>query len=585
MSSGSSHSKSLSGGSLSHRKSLPHEYDSDDQQTKNNSLLSSASTASARSPFKKMSSILPHVNGYKRVDAGVERASRFRFGWKKFAIAAGVIIVLVWLFGPRERRDSVMDTIKAPTWGKPTRPPPSATRPPDEDLDSDEPLPPKTLPTSPHSPAEDPDLLKTVHCLRPYSPDVPLVQYALMIDAGSTGSRIHIYKFNNCGPSPSYEYEVFKMTKPGLSDYKGDPIGAAASLDTLLEEAVAVVPRELQSCTPVAVKATAGLRMLGVDESAAILEAVRVRLVEHYPFAVVEKDGVVIMDGSDEGVYAWITANYLLNTIRADSPYGVHSYAVLDLGGGSTQIVFEPDFSQDSAMEEGDHKYELQFGGKTRTLYQHSYLGYGLMVARSNVHRLVEFMTTFNVDPSANQTMPMSEISNPCLWKGSSRTVEIQATAPGEVNHNVTMAGNDVGSFEACNRIIELVMAKDAVCQVKPCSFNGVYQPSILETFANGNVLLLSYFYDRLAPFYPDETTPPSLSAHPGGADTTLRAELEGRPEWCLDLTFMHALLRLGYEFPVERGVRIEKQIEGTELGWCLGATIAIVGGKLTCRA
>lgn len=61
-------------------------------------------------------------------------------------------------------------------------------------------------------------------------------------------------------------------------------------------------------------------------------------------------------------------------------------------------------------------------------------------------------------------------------------------------------------------------------------------------------------------------------------------SELEDRPEWCLDMTFMHVLLRLGYEFGDERAVRLEKQIEGTELGWCLGATIAIVGGELRCR-
>ena len=60
--------------------------------------------------------------------------------------------------------------------------------------------------------------------------------------------------------------------------------------------------------------------------------------------------------------------------------------------------------------------------------------------------------------------------------------------------------------------------------------------------------------------------------------------ELEGRPEHCLDLTFMHALLRLGYEFGDDREVSIGKQIEGTELGWCLGATIAMVGGDLKCR-
>jgi len=61
-------------------------------------------------------------------------------------------------------------------------------------------------------------------------------------------------------------------------------------------------------------------------------------------------------------------------------------------------------------------------------------------------------------------------------------------------------------------------------------------------------------------------------------------AELEGRPEYCLDLTFMHGLLRLGYEFKGEKTVRIGKQVDGTELGWCLGATIAMLEGGVTCE-
>lgn len=168
-----------------------------------------------------------------------------------------------------------------------------------------------TLPASPppaSSPltyATDPDPSKTIHCTTPYTPTLPLVQWALMIDAGSTGSRIHIYKFHHCRATPEYEYEVFKMTTPGaggLSKFKGDPEGAAGSLDVLMEEAVRVVPAELRGCTPVAVKATAGLRLVGGEESAAILEAVRRRLEDKYPFPVVKKDGVVIMDGKDEGV-------------------------------------------------------------------------------------------------------------------------------------------------------------------------------------------------------------------------------------------------------------------------------------------
>jgi guanosine-diphosphatase len=137
---------------------------------------------------------------------------------------------------------------------------------------------------------------------------------------------------------------------------------------------------------------------------------------------------------------------------------------------------------------------------------------------------------------------------------------------------------------------------------VKPCSFNGVYQPSLLETFPNGKVLLLSYFYDRLSPLLAESPTalPIKVSTlatlaeqlckgkpsweESWGHDRGLMEELEGRPEWCLDMTFMHALLRLGYEFGDDRVVEIGKRIEGTELGWCLGATIAMVGAELKCR-
>jgi guanosine-diphosphatase len=311
----------------------------------------------------------------------------------------------------------------------------------------------------PTSPESDPDLLKTVQCTHSFKPGVPLVQYALMIDAGSTGSRIHIYKFNNCGPSPVYEYEVFKQRRPGLSNYKGEPLGAASSLDELMDEAERVVPESLWKCTPVAVKATAGLRLLGAVESAEILEAVRQRLREKYQFSLRSDEDVVIMDGKDEGLYAWITANYLLDTIRANSPPESTSYAVLDLGGASTQIVFEPVFDEkrpDSMLEEGEHKYDLEFAGKKRVLYQHSYLGYGLMKAREGVHSLVEFL-------ASTKDLERGTITNPCLAHGMMKEVNITNTKSGvEEIKTVKMDGADVGSFGACNRVVQLVMAKDA---------------------------------------------------------------------------------------------------------------------------
>ena len=279
-----------------------------------------------------------------------------------------------------------------------------------------------------------------------------------MIDAGSTGSRIHVYKFNNCGPSPVYEYETFVQKHPGLSAFAGRPEEAAQSLDSLLDVAMSTVPEQLRRCTPVAVKATAGLRLLGAEPAGEILEAVRRRIGIAYPFPLASQDPVAIMDGRDEGVFAWVTANYLMDTIRADSPRTAAPYAVLDLGGASTQIVFEPVFDGATDMHEGDHKYELRFGGfagKTHVLYQHSYLGYGLMRARKSVHRLVDFMAAAHTSDAA----PI-EIGNPCLAQGTRRAVQIDGDGS-SLAKNVTMIGGDIGSFEACNRIMQLVMAKD----------------------------------------------------------------------------------------------------------------------------
>jgi len=182
-------------------------------------------------------------------------------------------------------------------------------------------------------------LLKTKQCTIPY-PKLPLIQYALMIDAGSTGSRIHVYRFNYCNLSPTLEDEIFKEIKPGLSAFPDDPKEAADSLEPLLQLAMNKIPKELHDCTPIAVKATAGLRLLGEEKSNIILKAVEDKIRKEYPFNLPKENGVIVMEGTDEGVYAWITVNFLLNKIGSEEK--LDTVAVMDLGGGSTQIVFEP---------------------------------------------------------------------------------------------------------------------------------------------------------------------------------------------------------------------------------------------------
>ena len=117
-----------------------------------------------------------------------------------------------------------------------------------------------------------------------------------------------------------------------------EPEAAADTVSQLLEMAQARVPASRRGATPVTLKATAGLRLLPAEQSAALLEAVTARL-EASGFA---NRGVGIASELEEGVFGWVTVNYLLEQLHNPRK----SYVALDLGGGSTQITFLPKYEE-----------------------------------------------------------------------------------------------------------------------------------------------------------------------------------------------------------------------------------------------
>jgi guanosine-diphosphatase len=141
-----------------------------------------------------------------------------------------------------------------------------------------------------------------------------------------------------------------------------------------------------------------------------------------------------------------------------------------------------------------------------------------------------------------------------------------------------------------CRALAEGILHKDAKCDLAPCSFNGIHQPSLEKTFGHEDVYIFSYFYDRTQPLgMPESFTLRELHDLTAqvcggeeswgvfaGIEGTLE-DLKDRPEWCLDLNFMSALLHTGYEMPIDREVKIAKQIKGNELGWCLGASLPLL--------
>ncbi|KAF7729225.1 Guanosine-diphosphatase [Apophysomyces ossiformis] len=391
-----------------------------------------------------------------------------------------------------------------------------------------------------------------------------------MIDAGSSGSRVHIYRFNYCKQVPELENEVFHMMQPGLSSF-GDPVEAADSLDPLLQIAIGSVPEGFHHCTPIAIKATAGLRLLGKEQSDKILEEVRTRLKTRYPFPV---HAVDIMEGKDEGIYAWITVNYLLGKLTK-TKYG-QSAAIFDLGGASTQIVFEPSLPRDQVSQQEEH---LNFDGRQYLLYQHSHLGYGLNEARRRIKT-----------EAIESNQAGSPVYHPCLPENHTETIDWKQE---NSTRSVNLVGTGAGHAE-CRAVIERLFDKEKPCPVKPCAFDGIYQPSLTDTFKNRDLYAFSFFYDLTQPLgLPLEFSVAELGKvannvcagrshlfrHIPGALRHLRAA----PDYCLDLTYAYALLHTGYELPPERLVRTAKKIRDTETGWCLGASIAMLDEGKTC--
>ncbi|KAJ9075892.1 Guanosine-diphosphatase [Entomophthora muscae] len=395
----------------------------------------------------------------------------------------------------------------------------------------------------------------------------------VQVDQGS-----HVYRFNYCKQTPEIEDEVFLQLQPGLSSYIDKPEKAAESLDELMDAALTAVPKELHHCTPVAVKATAGLR-LHLEKSTAVLEAVKKRLTEKYPFPLIPDDPVSIMDGKDEGVFAWITVNYLLG--KLDHAAGEYtSAATIDLGGGSVQIVFEPNFTGGKEIfHEGEFNYNLTFAERTHKLYQHSHLGYGLNEARKAIkNKAIESWISSN--------KPGKTIEFPCFSPGSEEKIKYN-------DEFYTLVGANT-SQEGCSRILNEIFSQSTQCKLDPCYINGVYQPKLSETFESNDIYAFSFFYDRTFPFGLRDSFKVKDIKHlatricssdfdsfknvPNAVD-----ELKVKFQRCLDVSYLHALLTRGFGLDAERKLLSAKKINGLETGWCLGAAIAVLDQNNYC--
>lgn len=402
--------------------------------------------------------------------------------------------------------------------------------------------------------------------------------YAVIFDAGSSGSRVHVYCFdqNLNLVHIGKELELFVQTKPGLSAYASDPRMAAESLQSLLKEAESVVPKELRGETPVRVGATAGLRQLEGDASDKILQAVRDFLKEKSSLKT-KPDWVRVLDGTQEGSFQWVTINYLLGNLGEKYPDTV---GVVDLGGGSVQMAYaisEKDAAKAPKISSGEDAYvkELFLKGTKYYLYVHSYLHYGLLAARAEILK------------SAKGS------GSPCIlddyhgsYKYGGETYEAKASPSGS-------------NLDECRRgALKALRVNESTCTHMKCTFGGIWNGGGGD--GQKNLFVASFFYDRAAEAGFANPNSPVVKVRPvdfedaakracatklkDAKSTYPRVEADNLPYLCMDLVYQFTLLVDGFGLDPWQQITLVKQVKYqgalVEAAWPLGSAIDVISSN-----
>ncbi|XP_053551963.1 ectonucleoside triphosphate diphosphohydrolase 8 [Bombina bombina] len=408
----------------------------------------------------------------------------------------------------------------------------------------------------------------------------PRIRYGMVFDAGSSHTSLFLYQWpadkeNNTGiVSQAHTCDV---EGPGISSYANDPPGAGKSLISCLEEAMAIIPPENQREAPVYLGATAGMRLLSLENSAAsdkVLEEVS-KTISSYP---VNFRGARIISGEEEGSYGWITINYLMESFMKYSfggqwmrPFTSKIYGALDLGGASTQISFIPKVN----IEDPKEKAEFNLYGFPYTIYTHSYLCYGQNQALKQM--LVKAVL------GKDLTKP---VNVPCYPKGYRDTISLDSlynspctasSAPSSPRSaQITLLGT--GDANQCQALIKTILNFSACENRTSCAFDAVYQPPI-----SGNLFAFSaffYTFDFLN-LTSGQTLPTAINSiqnfcarswselqtsYPGEKKDRLR-------DYCANSNYILTLLRDAYKFNEETwtSIRFLKQAANTDIGWTLG--------------
>ncbi|KAJ2661751.1 Golgi apyrase [Coemansia sp. RSA 1199] len=417
-------------------------------------------------------------------------------------------------------------------------------------------------------------------------------KYGVVIDAGSSGSRLMIYAWDDPGSTTASNNDKWQLpvverasehwthkTSTGISSFADRPHRVGVEhIKPLLDFAQQHIPQQQLAHTPVVLLATAGMRLLPRAHQLQILDTACTYARANYDFMLKDcQDSFQVVSGEVEGLFGWIAVNYLLDDgFNSNSTHGF-----LDMGGASAQIAFAP--APNAVAQMRDELATVTLRGvdgtdRSFTVFVATFLGHGTNEAR---RRYVETL----LSSVSNDDVPV--IDDPCLAP--------QLLLP-TTDGRAMLRG--LGQFSQCVAATEPLLNKTE-CPVKPCLFAGVHAPQIdfgVQRFVGvseywyashdylglGGVWDIAQFEHRAQEF----CSVPWSEARKQVADRNDVVAVARLQMQCFKAAWLVNVLHSGFRVPRDSSpFQSVHNVGETEVSWTLGALLVRVSQQISPSA
>lgn len=420
-------------------------------------------------------------------------------------------------------------------------------------------------------------------------------KYIVIIDAGSSGSRVHIFEKNE-----QYRSEEHYATKrinpdhltmksrPGLSSFGQTPTDAGGSLWPLIEFAKDHIPATQVSRTPILLKATAGMRLLQqIHPTGAELIMESVNMVLNESGFLFSSSQSQIISGQDEGMLGWLALNYLYERSKenhsslrgTDLSMSNRMWTIFEMGGASVQISIPLSSNEHSSdLQSYIVPYTTTVSERQGSLYTHSFLGLGIESAKEQIKEALL---------KAEKTELVDVLMHPCLPKN----FQMEKSSINDVGTIFT----GTGEYAKCKELVKKVLFRKQnkeSCQSSSkvrCLWNGIASPRFqmdekiwafenffyvlsgvgvisdeheakkvhIKDYKSAAKQICSIEWNVLEKEYPKDNQPKEFNK-----------------DWCFSAIYIYEFLTKGLGLSLEQEITVGNSVDSHAIDWALGAAL-----------